>query len=100
MLLIAPVAQPEEGLVPGETGMRANDSDCFVPKLHVLNAEEYFKSKSNFKTRLLGSTTTILFLTGLTIWVQDQELGTQENTDLCNKSGAFPWVENILWGFK
>lgn len=94
MLLIAPVAQPEERLVLGETGMRANNNDCFVPKLHVLNAEEYFKS--NFKTRLLGSTTTILFLTGLTIWVQDQELGTQENTDLWNKSGAFPWVENIL----
>ena len=96
MLLIAPVAQPEERLVLEETGMRANDSHCFVPKLHVLNAEEYFKSKSNFKSRLLGSTTTILFLTGLAIWEQDQELGTQENTDLWNKSGAFPRVENIL----
>ena len=45
MLLITLVAQPEKILVFGETGMKANDSHCFVPKFYVLNEEEYSKSK-------------------------------------------------------
>lgn len=74
MHLIALVPQPEKRLVLGETKMKASDSHCFVPKFYVSNAQEYSKSKRDFESRLLCSTTTILFLIGLTVWEQDQEL--------------------------
>ena len=74
MLLNTLVVQPEKRVLFGETGMRASDRHCFVPESYVLNAKEYSKSKSDFKSRLLCPTTTILFLKGLAIWEQDQEL--------------------------
>lgn len=78
MLLIILGAQPKKRLVLGETGMKASDDHCFLPKFYMLNAEEYSKSKSDFKSRLFCSTTAILFLKCLTIWEQDQELCAQK----------------------
>lgn len=73
MLLIALIAQREKILVFGETGMKVNDVHCFMPKFDVLKEEEYPKVKY-FKLRIFCSITTILFLKGLTICKQDQEL--------------------------
>lgn len=78
MLLIILGAQPEKILVFGETGMKASDSHCFLPKSYMLNAEEYSKVKRYFKSRLLCSATTILFLKCLPICEQDQELCEQK----------------------
>lgn len=82
MLLIILGAQPKKRLVLEETGMKASDDHCFMPKFYVLNAEEYSKSKSDFKSKLFCSTTTVVFLKSLTVWEQDQELCAPKNIGL------------------